>query len=120
MGGDGQMPNIPISTNGPRFYELCSNALNTNTDYHSFNKDAIKSLRSADMNLDRVGYRSEDPSNFVIALPLEMDFTFQQGQTSTTSINSTLHLECSANAPYGKRNNDDGTIKYDGALPILM
>jgi hypothetical protein len=49
-----------------------------------------------------------------------MDFTYQQGQTSNTSINYTLDAECSANAPYDKRNNDDGSIKYDGALPILM
>jgi hypothetical protein len=113
MGGYGQMPDIRISTHGPRFYELCSNALNTNNDSQGFNKDVLKSLTSAESNLDGVGYQSNDISNFVIALPVEMDFTYQQGQTSNTSVNYELQAECGNDSPY--RAGD-----ANGALPVLM
>ena len=39
MGGYGSVPEIPISTTGPEFYELVSNAFNTNNDLSGFNKD---------------------------------------------------------------------------------
>ena len=98
MGGYGTMPEIAYSSTSPEFYELVSNAFNTNNDLTGFNKDVMKSLTNASNS--STGYYSKDVSNFVLAFPTSTDNTFQQGQTSNTAITYQLKTEFGSGSPY--------------------
>ena len=98
MGGYGSVPEIPISTTGPEFYELVSNAFNTNNDLTGFNKDVMKSLTNTKNSKE--GFESKDVTNFVLAFPTSTDNTFQQGQTSNTPITYQLKTEFDSSSPY--------------------
>ena len=98
MGGYGSVPEIPISTTGPEFYELVSNAFNTNNDLTGFNKDVMKSLTNT--SKCKEGFESNDVTNFVLAFPTSTDNTFQQGQTSNTPITYQLKTEFDNTSPY--------------------
>jgi hypothetical protein len=57
------------------------------------NEEVYKSLLGEfNTQLPGQGYNSDDLTNFFIAMPLETDNTFQQGQTSATPINYELHV----------------------------
>ena len=94
----GSVPEIPISTTGPEFYELVSNAFNTNNDLTGFNKDVMKSLTNT--SASKEGFESKDITNFVLAFPTSTDNTFQQGQTSNTPITYQLKTEFDSSSPY--------------------
>lgn len=84
MGGYGVIPDMAITSYGPSFYEMCSNAFNVNNDLTGFNEDVMKSLTNNRKSITGMG--SHDVSNFVLAFPTSTDFTFQQGQTSNSPI----------------------------------
>jgi hypothetical protein len=95
MGGYGSIPDVECTSYGPRFYEICANALNVNNDSVGFNKDVSRSLTfdgdAALADLIKAdgtnsAYRSNDATNFAICLPVEPDFSFQQGQTANSPI----------------------------------
>ena len=98
MGGYGSVPEIPISSTGPEFYEMVSNAFNTNNDLTGFNKDVMKSLTN--ISACKEGFESNDVTNFVLAFPTSTDNTFQQGQTSNTPITYQLKTEFTSASPY--------------------
>ena len=98
MGGYGSVPEVPITTTGPEFYELVSNAFNTNNDLTGFNKDVMKSLTNTANS--SAGWYSYDVSNFVLAFPTSTDNTFQQGQTSNTPITYQLKVAYTSGSPY--------------------
>ena len=102
MGGYGSVPEIPISSTGPEFYELVSNAFNTNNDLTGFNKDVAKSL--VNVGVSSTGSYSYDCSNFILAFPTSIDNTFQQGQTSNTPITYQLKVQVSATDAAGTTN----------------
>jgi len=97
-GGYGSIPEIPITTTSPEFYELVSNAFNTNNDLTGFNKDVMKSLTNTDNCKE--GLESKDITNFVLAFPTSTDNTFQQGQTSNTPITYQLKVSYNSSSPY--------------------
>ena len=98
MGGYGSMPEVPFATTGPEFYEMVSNAFNTNNDLTGFNKDVMKSL--VNEKNSTIGTFSKDVSNFVIAFPTSTDNTFQQGQTSNAPITYQLKTVGTSSSPY--------------------
>ena len=88
MADYGTFPNDQHETWGPEFLEIASNVFNTNNDLTGFNKDVVKSLITQEQTSR--GYESNDISNFILSIPTSTDNTFQQGQTSNTTINYQL------------------------------
>jgi hypothetical protein len=87
----GSIPSSAFGTvNEPRLVEMCSNAVNLNTDVNGLSKVVLKSLIST-TDYDE-GNQSFDRTSFFIGLPTETDNTFQQGQTSDTPINYELSI----------------------------
>ena len=89
MGGYGTMPDIPVSSYGVINYEMLTNALNGNNDLTGLNKDVMISATlnpSLKKSEQTVGIKPHDVSNFVLAYPVSVDNTFQQGQTSSAPI----------------------------------
>jgi hypothetical protein len=107
MGGYGQVPDVEISSTGPRFYELCTNALNMNNDSQGFNDEVMNSL-IPNRVMTTEGVTSNDITNFFIGIPVETDHTFQQGQTSNSAI--TYYFR--ATQP------DDGTSQYYNKMTL--
>ena len=97
MGGYGSFPEVLYSTYSPEFIEVSSNVFNVNNDLTGFNKDVIKSLVNSGAN--NTGYKSFDTSNFILAIPTSTDNTFQQGQTSNTTINYQLVINFDSESP---------------------
>ena len=91
MGGYGVIPDLPFSSFGPEFFEMVSNAFNTNNDSAGFNKDVMESLVNNVIVEYNNSIESKDVTNYVMAFPTSTDFTYQQGQTSSTPI--TYHLQ---------------------------
>jgi hypothetical protein len=104
-GGFGQYPDIPYGTKGdPRFVEMIQNAINLNTNSVAPNEEVLNSIMDSgagSMAADE-GQVSEDCTSFFIAIPLETDGTFQQGQTSATPVNYELHIQQDENSGYSK------------------
>ena len=97
MGGYGSFPEVLYSSYSPEFIEIMSNVYNVNNDLTGFNKDVINSLVNSGSN--STGYKSFDTSNFILAIPTSTDNTFQQGQTSNTTINYQLVLNFNGDSP---------------------
>ena len=120
MGGYGSVPEIPISSTGPEFYEMVSIAFNTNNDLTGFNTDVMKSLTNTkDCS---TGWYSFDCSNFVLAFPTSTDNTFQQGQTSNTPITYQLKTENDSSSPYYNNASCNPIIGFlkDSVLAIQL
>jgi hypothetical protein len=103
MGGYGQIPDVGTTTYSPRFYELCTNALNMNNDSQGFNEEVMRSIvlpPSYPPVVVTAGNKSNDITNFFIGIPVETDHTFQQGQTSNSSITYYLQGSQSVNSAY--------------------
>lgn len=98
MGGYGTFPEVQYESWSPEFLEVSANVFNVNNDLTGFNKDVLKSLVNHTNNYR--GFNSNDTSNFVLAIPTSTDNTFQQGQTSNTTINYLLHITLDNNSPY--------------------
>jgi hypothetical protein len=92
----GAIPNVAFGTiREPRFIEMCSNAVNLNTDTVGLSEDVLNSLIKINTGetISRIdGVESDDRTYFFIGLPTETDGTFQQGQTSDTPINYELSV----------------------------
>ena len=103
MGGYGTMPDIPVSSYGVINYEMLTNALNGNNDLTGLNKDVMisatlnPSLTKAEQT---VGTKPHDVSNFVLAYPVSVDNTFQQGQTSSAPITYQFKATMNENSYY--------------------
>ena len=97
MGGYGTFPEVSYSSFSPEFLEVSANVFNVNNDLTGFNKDVVRSLNQSEYN--ETGFTPYDTSNFVLAIPTSTDNTFQQGQTSNTTINYQLQLKLGANSP---------------------
>ena len=97
MGGYGSFPEVQHSTYSPEFIEISSNVFNVNNDLTGFNKDVINSLVNSGAN--NTGYKSFDTSNFILPIPTSTDNTFQQGQTSNTTINYQLVINFNSDSP---------------------
>lgn len=124
MGGYGTIPDVQYNTYSPAFYEMCSNAYNTNNDMTGFNKDVMTSIVNplntdvdyindkgeSKENSNGLGHRSKDTSNFIIAFPTSTDFTYQQGQTSNTPI--TYQLKCTLE-------EESPLINRTGTIPMI-
>jgi hypothetical protein len=93
-GGFGQYPDVPYGTiQEPRLIEMIQNAVNLNTNTDGPNKEVLNSLMSTQaVQTPSQGHASKDATSFFIAIPLETDGTFQQGQTSATPVNYELHI----------------------------
>jgi len=107
MGGYGSFPDIAVSSYGAQFYEIMCNAYNVNTDVACFNDDVMKSLTTIAPGVgksvtipDSIGYKSNDITNFIMAIPCSTDGTYQQGQTSATPITYQFRGGLSASSPY--------------------
>jgi hypothetical protein len=102
----GAIPNVAFGTvREPRFIEMCSNAVNLNTDTFGMSDDVINSLVQVNFGdeISRIdGTKSDDRTHFFIGLPTETDGTFQQGQTSDTPINYELSVIMDENNVYRK------------------
>lgn len=91
MGAYGNVPAEPEPVNGPLFYEQCSNAMNVNNDLAGFNADVMRSLTTT--TLMDTGFTSYDTTHAFMGFPTEVDYTFQQGQTSNSPITFKLTVE---------------------------
>ena len=117
MGGYGSFPDIAVSTYGAQFYEIMCNAYNVNTDVACFNDDVIKSLTAITSAKEvvngnivvytcpplNIGYKSNDITNFIMAIPCSTDGTYQQGQTSSTPITYQLSMRAESKGPFGTK-----------------
>jgi hypothetical protein len=105
-GGFGQYPDIPYGTvDEPRLIEMVQNGVNLNSNGVTLNEELYRSLIGTNtVQTPTNGWRSEDRTSFLLAIPLETDNTFQQGQTSATPINYELHVNQSTadDYAYGK------------------
>jgi hypothetical protein len=110
----GAIPNVTFGTiREPRFVEMCSNAVNLNTDTFGLSEDVLNSLILINNGetISRVdGVISDDRTHFFIGLPTETDGTFQQGQTSDTPINYELSVIM----------DDDNVYRKGATAPPLM
>ena len=97
MGGYGTFPEITYSTYSPEFLEVSANVFNVNNDLTGFNKDVARSLNNE--HATDTGFTPYDTSNFVLSIPTSTDNTFQQGQTSNTTINYQLQLNFNKDSP---------------------
>ncbi|KAI5551150.1 hypothetical protein TVAGG3_0209670 [Trichomonas vaginalis G3] len=91
MGAYGNMPAEPEKSYGPVFYEMVANACNTNNDMIGFNEDVMRSL--VDDGSVEQKWDSYDNTHFLCGFPTEVDFCFQQGQTSTAPITYKLSVK---------------------------
>ena len=92
MGGYGSFPEVQYSTDSPEYFECLSNVYNTNNDRIGFSQEVVNSViyRPSSIANLKLGTESFDCSDFVLAIPTSTDNTFQQGQTSNTTINYQL------------------------------
>ena len=97
MGGYGTFPEVTYSSWSPEFLEVSGNVFNVNNDLTGFNKDVVRSLIQNAYNT--TGFTPFDTSNFVLSIPTSTDNTFQQGQTSNTTINYQLQLKMGPESP---------------------
>lgn len=97
MGGYGTFPEVTYSSWSPEFLEVSGNVFNVNNDLTGFNKDVMRSLIQNAYNT--TGFTPFDTSNFVLSIPTSTDNTFQQGQTSNTTINYQLQLKLASESP---------------------
>ena len=97
MGGYGTFPEVSYSSYSPEFLEVSANVFNVNNDLTGFNKDVVRSLNNSQAS--NTGFTSYDTSNFVLAIPTSTDNTFQQGQTSNTTINYQLQIKFNPDSP---------------------
>jgi hypothetical protein len=72
-----------------------------NNDSQGFNKDVSRSLAVmsntvGQSGITKIGRHSNDVTNFFMAIPVETDYTFQQGQTSNSSISYELKAKIPA------------------------
>ena len=105
MGGYGSCPDMPISSYGSANYEMLQNALNLNSDIAGVNEDVMRSaILDASQEWDAVskGFKPNDISNFVLAIPTSTDNTFQQGQTSAAPITYQFKGTLNAKSAYLK------------------
>ena len=89
MGGYGSMPDIEITSYGMINYEMLTNALNANNDLSGLAEDVLVSaIQDSTIPYDesKLGLKPRDITNFVLAFPVSVDNTFQQGQTSSAPI----------------------------------
>jgi hypothetical protein len=93
-GGFGQYPDIPYGTiREPRLIELIKNGVNLNSNQIGLSEELHRSILGNDTTqVPIVGYNSMDRTSFLLAIPMETDNTFQQGQTSATPINYELNI----------------------------
>jgi hypothetical protein len=99
--GYGQIPAVAFGTvDEPRLLEMCSNAVNLNTDTFGLNTEVLNSLIHFDSVDLFSGYRSINGTSFFIGIPTETDNTFQQGQTSNTPINYELTIHQDQTSSY--------------------
>jgi len=113
MGGYGIFPEITYSSYSPEFLEVSANV---NNDLTGFNKDVIRSLHNQKQN--ETGFSSYDTSNFVLAIPTSTDNTFQQGQTSNTTINYQLQLKLGSDSPL-LRDDASGAQTPSSCVPLI-
>ena len=97
MGGYGTFPEVTYSSWSPEFIEVSANVFNVNNDLTGFNKDVVRSLMQSAYNT--TGFTPFDTSNFVLSIPTSTDNTFQQGQTSNTTINYQLQIKMAPESP---------------------
>ena len=100
MGGYGTFPEVQYNTWSPEFIEVSSNVFNVNNDLTGFSPDVVNSLLDDPYTHATRGYSSKDTTNFVLAIPTSTDNTFQQGQTSNTTINYQLQMKLDTNSPF--------------------
>jgi len=115
MGGYGSFPDVSVSSYGAQFYEIMCNSYNVNTDVACFNDDVMKSLTQIAYDptevvppgseptlsaIPPIGYKSNDVTNFVLAIPCSTDGTYQQGQTSNTPITYQFNASFPSTSPY--------------------
>jgi hypothetical protein len=99
--GYGQIPAVAYGTvDEPRLLEMCSNAVNLNSDTFGLNTEVLNSLIHSTSISVFNGYRSLNCSSFFIGIPTETDNTFQQGQTSNTPINYELTIHQDTTSSY--------------------
>ncbi len=98
MGGYGTIPDVQYNSASAAFYELVTNAFNTNNDLAGFNVDVMRSIVNDENS--QTGTESNDITNFVMAFPTSTDHTFQQGQTSNTPITYQFKAIQTTNSPY--------------------
>lgn len=92
-GGYGAIPGTAMQTyDDNRAIEYLQNAMNVNTDQSGLRKEVAQSLINVDQTLT-IGRRSKDCTNFLLGFATEPDNCFQQGQTSNTPINYTIHIK---------------------------
>lgn len=91
MGSYGRIPADPSPSNSDAIKDLAANAINTNNDLVGSNLAVSRAFSAT--KIEETGYKSNDTTNFFLAFPTEMDFTFQQGQTSNSPINYKLHVK---------------------------
>jgi hypothetical protein len=110
MGGFQTVPQTPIRSDGPILVELVQNALNLNNDITGINIDVMKSLTAKDDPNDiskdgkygkyTRGLESYDVTNFILALPTSLDYTFQQGQTSNSPVTYNFKYSYGNSTPF--------------------
>lgn len=110
MGAYGNVPADPEASNGPVFYEMCANAMNTNNDLCGFNVDVMRSLTTN--KIEDTGYVSNDTTHFFIGFPTETDFTAFQGQTSNSPINYKLTVEASETSKAFQEKPELGFLRH--------
>ena len=120
MGGYGAFPAVQYQSWSPEFLEVSSNVFNVNNDLTGFSKDVLKSLVNHTNNTK--GFYSNDTSNYVLAIPTSTDNTFQQGQTSNTTINYHLKMNIDSSSPYYNKSSCSPIICFlkDSALAIQL
>ena len=116
MGGYGTFPEVLYSTYSPEFLEVSANVFNVNNDLTGFNKDVIKSL--ANSAATETGFTSYDTSNFILGIPTSTDNTFQQGQSSNTTINYQLHMKFNQDSPI-LRDSASNTRTASSCVPMI-
>ena len=116
MGGYGTFPEITYSSYSPEFLEVSANVFNVNNDLTGFNKDVARSLNNPEPS--DTGFTSYDISNFVLSIPTSTDNTFQQGQTSNTTINYQLQLKLNSDSPI-LRDSASNTRTPSSCVPLI-
>ena len=117
MGGYGSMPDIGISSYGMVNYEMLTNALNANNDLTGLAEDVlISTTQDKNIKWDAAlkGYKPKDLTNFVLAFPVSVDNSFQQGQTSSSPI--TYQFKAAVNANSFLKDSDTNCVPLMGFL----
>jgi hypothetical protein len=84
-----------------------------NNDSHGFNEEVMRSNvlhQSYPPEVDTIGKRSNDITNFFMGISVETDHTFQQEQTSNSAI--TYYLQ-------GTQSTSSAYYKYMTASPLM-